>query len=189
MKWSDLQVAQPRLGELAASRLLDPGVVLVVTLRRDGSARLSPVEPFVLDGDLWLSMMWGSTKVGDLLRDPRVLVHSIVTHPDGEAGELKVRGTARQEQDVSVQQRYADAVAEVLPWSPQVGRFHLFSVDIESVSYVRYDNATGDQHVALWPPGRETLRRGTSATTLGEAEDVHDVLVPDVVPDAISDVG
>src|SRR5688572_23540860 len=101
MKWSELQAAQPRLGELAASRLLDPGVVLVVTLRRDGSARLSPVEPFVLDGELWLSMMWGSRKVGDLVRDPRVLVHNVVSRPDAPQGELKVRGSVRHERDVS----------------------------------------------------------------------------------------
>jgi hypothetical protein len=68
-------------------------VLLVVTIRADGTPRLSPVEPFVLDGDLWLSMMLGSRKAADLVRDPRVLVHSIVTNRDGEEGEVKLRGT------------------------------------------------------------------------------------------------
>jgi hypothetical protein len=45
-------------------------VLLVVTIRADGTPRLSPVEPFVLDGDLWLSMMLGARKVADLVRDP-----------------------------------------------------------------------------------------------------------------------
>jgi hypothetical protein len=30
-----------------------------------GSPRLSPVEPLVLDGDLWLSMMWQSRQEYD----------------------------------------------------------------------------------------------------------------------------
>jgi hypothetical protein len=77
--------------------------------------RLSPVEPFVLDGDLWLSMMLGSLKASDLVRDPRVLVHSIVTNRDGEEGEVRLRGTARQHLDEAVQRRYADAVTEALP--------------------------------------------------------------------------
>ena len=77
----DLQDQQPRLGALAHDRLVAPGVLLVATVRRDGTPRLSPVEPFVLDGDLWLSMLLGSLKAADLLRDPRVLVHSIVTEP------------------------------------------------------------------------------------------------------------
>jgi hypothetical protein len=49
-------------------------VVLVATIRRDGTPRLSPVEPFVLEGELWLSMMPASTKAHDLDRDPLVLV-------------------------------------------------------------------------------------------------------------------
>jgi hypothetical protein len=86
MRWSEVEHSQPRLAELGRRRLLAPGVVLVVTIRRDGSARLSPVEPFLMDGDLWLSMMWQSRKAADLLRDPRVLVHSVITNRDGGEG-------------------------------------------------------------------------------------------------------
>jgi hypothetical protein len=144
--------------------------VLVATIRRDGTPRLSPVEPYVLDGDLWLSMMWGSTKALDLRRDPRILVHSVVTGRDGAEGEVKVRGTALAEHDPAVQRRYADAVAGDLGWSPEVGRFHLFAVDIGEITAVRYDTASGDQYVASWPPGREYVRRATSATSVGEPE-------------------
>ena len=177
MRWSDLQDQQPRLGALAHDRLVAPGVLLVATVRRDGTPRLSPVEPFVLDGDLWLSMLLGSLKAADLLRDPRVLVHSIVTGPDGGEGEMKVRGTAVDVLDEARQRRYADAVAAALPWTPEVGRFHLFRVDVDDVTYVRYDNASGDQFVVRWPAGTETVRRGTSATTLGQPEPSSGVLV------------
>lgn len=176
MRWSELRDAQPRLADIAHERLITPGVLLVVTIRKDGTARLSPVEPFVLDGVLWLSMMLGSRKAADLLRDPRVLVHSIITSPSGEEGEVKLRGTARHETEEKVQQRYADAVSAALPWSPDVGKFHLFAVDIAQTTYIRYDNATGDQHVAIWPPGREFWRRATSATSVGEEEPIRDLL-------------
>ena len=179
MRWAEVEQRQPRLAEAAHNRLVDPGVLLVVTIRRDGSPRLSPVEPFLLDGDLWLSMMWQSRKALDLLRDPRILVHSIVTRREGDEGELKVRGSARDETDPQVQRRYAEAVTEALGWRPAVGRFHLFAVDIESVSLLRYDEPTGDQYVATWPPAREVVRRGTTATSVGDPEDHWDILAPD----------
>jgi Pyridoxamine 5'-phosphate oxidase len=179
MKWSELERRQPRLAGLGRQRLLDPGVVLVATIRRDGTPRLSPVEPFVMDGELWLSMLWQSTKAADLARDPRILVHGVVTNRMGEEGEFKVRGHARSEKDRGVQSRYAAAVAQALGWKPDPGRFHLFAVDIDHLSYLRYDEPTGDQYVTQWPPGREYVRRGTTPTSLGQPEPLTAVLMPD----------
>ena len=176
MRWHDLVRRQPRLARVAHDRLLDPGVVLVATVRRDGTPRLSPVEPFVLDGDLWLSMLWQSRKAADLARDPRVLVHSIITSRDGREGEVKLRGQVVAEPDPAVQVRYAAAVGEALGWSPQVGRFHLFRVEVADVTVLRYDDATGDQFVTRWPSGQEFVRRGTSATSVGEPEPRRDLL-------------
>jgi len=176
MRWSEMEDRQPGLAALGRRRLLEPGVVLVATIRGDGTPRVSPVEPLVMDGDLWLSMLWQSRKAADLLRDPRVLVHSVVTGRDGGEGEFKIRGTASAERDLAVQRRYAQEVAGGLGWSPDPGRFHLFAVSIGEVAFIRYDDATGDQHVAMWPPTREFVRRGTSATSVGEPEPVNDIL-------------
>jgi len=176
MHWSELEARQPRLAATARRRLVEPGVLLVVTLRADGTPRLSPVEPFLLEGRLLLSMMWGSLKAKDLERDPRVLVHSIVTNRDGEEGELKVRGAALAVADRDLHERYAAAVGEELGWQPVVGRFHLFDIDLQHVSFLRYDHETGDQHVATWPPAKEHVRRGTSATSVGPPEPVTDLL-------------
>jgi hypothetical protein len=179
MRWSDIEHTQPRLARLAQERLIDPGVVLAATVRRDGTPRVSAVEPFVLAGELWLSMLWQSAKARDLMRDPRILVHSVITSRDGAGGEFKVRGAARAEDDPATQRRYADAVAASLGWNPEPGRFHLFAVDIGQVAFITYDpGGSGDQHVAMWPPGREFIRRGTSATSLGDAEPVSDLIQP-----------
>jgi pyridoxamine 5'-phosphate oxidase-like protein len=179
MRWCELEESQPRLAELGGKRLLEPGVVLVVTIRRDGTPRLSPVEPFLLDGDLWLSMLWQSRKAADLLRDPRILVHSTVTSRDGGDGEFKLRGTAVAEHDPAAQRRYAAAVAAALGWNPQPGRFHLFRIDADEVIFIRYDDATGDQHVARWPAGTEFIRPGTTATSVGDPRPVSEVLATD----------
>lgn len=176
MHWSEMEQTQPRLARLARDRLIGPGVVLVATIRNDGTPRLSPVEPCILDGDLWLSMMWQSTKARDVLRDPRILVHSVVTSRDGAEGEFKVRGTARAEHDPEVEHRYADAVAGSLGWTPQPGRFHLFAVDISQVTFISYDPRSGDQHVAMWPPGREFFRRATSPTSVGDPEPAGEII-------------
>lgn len=176
MRWSELEERQPRLAAKARERLVEPGVLLVVSRRRDGTPRLSPVEPYVLDGRLLLSMLWGSHKARDLQRDPRLLVHSIVTGPEGSEGELKLRGRAVEVSDVELQGHYAAAVSADLGWSPEVGRFHLFEVDLEHVAFLRYDHETGDQFVTTWPPGEELVRRGTTATSLGEPEPYADLL-------------
>lgn len=183
MDWSELERRQPALAGLGRQRLLDPGVVLVATIRADGTPRVSPVEPFVLGGVLWLSMLWRSRKAADLLRDPRILVHSVITNRDGGEGEFKVRGIARAEGDPDVQARYAAAVGASLGWTPEPGRFHLFAVAISQVTFIRYDDATGDQYVVQWPQAREFIRRGTTATSLGEPEPVHDILAPDPEPE------
>jgi hypothetical protein len=177
MRWADFEAAQPKLAEMGREKLARPGVVLVGTIRRDGSPRISPVEPMLWRGDLWLSMLWGSLKARDLERDSRVLVHSIVTGPAGEAGEYKVRGRAAGELDPATQGAFAEAVSEELGWSPEVGRFHLFRVDLDEITFIRYESANGDQFVTRWPGHVEFVRRGTSATSVGPPEPISDLLV------------
>jgi hypothetical protein len=123
-------------------------------------------------------MLWRSAKAVDLEGDPRILVHSVVTGRDGAAGEFKVRGRARVEGDPSVQQQYADEVAAALGWRPVPGRFHLFGVAIADVTYIRYDEPTGDQYVTRWPQSSEYVRRGTSATSVGRPEPQKNLLQP-----------
>src|SRR5205823_7929837 len=102
MRWGEFELEQTTLAELGRHRLGDPGVVLVGTIRRDGSPRLSPVEPLFWNGDLWLSMGWRTRKVADLERDPRILVHSVVIDREGTSGEYKVRGRAVPVDDTEV---------------------------------------------------------------------------------------
>lgn len=176
MRWVDFADDEPSLAELGRRRLAEPGVLLVGTIRLDGTPRISPVEPLLWERDLWLSMLFGSYKARDLQRDPRVLIHSIVTGRDGTPGEFKVRGRAVEESDRAIQEGYAEQIRNQVGWDPVPNRFHLFWVDIDDVTFIRYDDATGDQFVARWPDKREFVRRGTSPTSLGDPEPHHEVL-------------
>lgn len=175
MRWSEFAEDEPRLAELGRKRLIEPGVVLVGTIRRDGTPRISPVEPLLWERDLWLSMLLGSYKAADLHRDRRVLVHSIVTGRSGASGEYKIRGQAVEESSRQVQEGYAEQVRNRIGWDPVPGKFHLFRVDIGDVTFVRYEEASGNQFMTRWPSKREFVRRGTSPTSLGDPQPYHDL--------------
>lgn len=177
MRWTNFARLEPNLAELGRAKLGAPGVVLVGTIRHDGSPRLSPVEPLFWKSDLWLSLGWHTRKAADLQRDARILVHSIVTGREGDAGEYKVRGQALRENDLAMHRDYAQTVKDELGWQPVPGKSHLVRVDVEDVTFIRWDSATNDQYVSRWPAGAEYVRRGTSATSLGEPETIEGLLV------------
>jgi hypothetical protein len=76
---------------------------------------------------LWLSMMPASAKARDLGRDPRILVHSIITGPAAQA-EIMMRGAVRAETGLDLPKRYAAAVRDHLGWEPVPGEFTLSCV-------------------------------------------------------------
>jgi Pyridoxamine 5'-phosphate oxidase len=176
VRWADVKTQQPRLAALGREKLGDAGVVLVGTIRKDGSPRISAVEPFFWRGDLWLPMLLDSLKAKDLLRDPRVLIHNIVTSRDGTSdGEFMLRGHAVSEDDRRVNEEIAAAIASQLPWQPEPGRFDLFRIEIDQVASIRWGDHN-DQYLTRWPPGHEQVRRGTSATSVGDPEPWSELL-------------
>jgi hypothetical protein len=175
MRWSEIAANQPVLGAIAHDKLIKPGALLVGTVTRDGSARISGAEPLVMEDELWLSMMQTSMKARDLHRDPRILLHSLVNGPEA-APEVKVRGSVVEETGRDVQERYAAAAGAELGWRPVVGQFALFRVDVRDVTYIGFDAETGAQHVARWPSGTEYLRPAITPTSLGRPQPVTRLL-------------
>ena|SRR2546423_5870651 len=154
MNWAEFAAAAPELAVTGRDRLLGPGVGLLGTLRRDGSPRISPCELFIVDGELMLGMMWQSRKASDLLRDPRIVVHSAVTNREGTEGDFKLYGRVRDVTDPGVRDRYADTLQEAIDWRP-TEPFHLFALHIESAGYVVFGD---DQHALVWDPDRGMRR-------------------------------
>jgi len=151
VKWETFEVGAPELAQLARMEFERHGMALVGTLRKDGSPRISCVLPYVLDGELYLGMMWRSRKAVDLLRDSRLVLHNPISTNQGDELEISLRGRAVEIDDEKTRQQYVESLPV---WE---GRdFHLFSVDIESVGLIRYER--GEQHVKVWPAGTEFTR-------------------------------
>lgn len=87
-----MELGAPELARLGMARLAAARVALLGTLRLDGSPRISPIEPYHAEGELLIGAMAWTGKVADLRRDPRYVLHSVVTGPDSGEGELKLSG-------------------------------------------------------------------------------------------------
>ena len=169
MNWSELEAATPELAALGKERFDRTGIVLLGSTRRDGTARVSPVEFFFFEGELYLGMMWQSRKALDLLRDPRCAVNSAVIDKNDTAGEFKLRGRAVDVRDADTVERYCRTLKEATGWRPE-GSFHLFRVDIESAHFIKYAE-NGDQLLTEWRPGGPARERRRRWTGSGVADD------------------
>jgi len=149
MNWMEFQERAPEMAAMGLERFRRSGVVLIATLRKDGSPRISPVEPFFISDQLLLGMMWHSMKALDLRRDARCVIHSAVTNAEGKEGEFKLRGKAIELNE----EGYYQTIRE--RWGVQPSTcLHVFSVDIESASFIAYDIGKGEMIVKQWDPQR-----------------------------------
>jgi hypothetical protein len=144
--WRDLELGAPEIARLGMARLNSPRVALLGTLRRDSSPRISPVEPYIAEGQLLVGAMVWSGKAADLRRDPRYALHSAVTDPDSGAGELKLSGAAVE---VS-QDRFDMAGAWWSSWPPD--KAVVFFLGIEEAVFVEWDTEYGSMTVYRWSP-------------------------------------
>jgi hypothetical protein len=113
----------------------------LATLRRDGSPRISGTELQFADGDVRVGMMARSRKALDLLRDPRVAIHSPSVDPPEDPsawpGEGKLAGRA----------------IEVANDDPEDDS-HSFRMDIDEVVFTHINDAGNRLVVESWHPGR-----------------------------------
>ena len=146
--WQQFAAQAPELAALGQTQFARTGLALVGTLRRDGWPRISPVEPFIVEGQLYLGMMWRSVKALDLLRDPRCVVHSTVSDRQGKEGEFKVYGRAIEVNDRDERRRFGDAVYAAIGFRPEEPEFHCFAIAMESVVFSQLRD--GDFHRQVW---------------------------------------
>ena len=135
MRWSEFAEACPEIAALARERLAKGEVVMLGTFGKDGSPRISPVEPDVAAGHLSLGMMWRSRKALDLLCDPRCVVRSAPSdrmNPGPASSSTGRRRTSR----AALRQEYRDAIRARIDWPPAEPSYHLFPLAITAVAYV-----------------------------------------------------
>jgi hypothetical protein len=146
--WRDVELGAPEIAQLGMARLTSARVALLGTLRRDGSPRISPIEPHIVEGQLLTGAMAWSAKASDLRRDPRYVLHSAVTGPDSGEGELKLYGSAAEAgQDL----RDAAADAWWRAWAPE--KAVVFTLHIGKAAFVDWDINRGLMTVHQWSPG------------------------------------
>lgn len=144
MRWDGFEAAAPELAAIGRRRLEERHLCLVGTIRTDGSPRITPVEPYFVDGELMMGMMSGSRKAADLLRDPRISVHSPVTDWGGVEGDVKLYGTAEPVEDRARRLALFAAIDAAHGWEPDPSEpdddpdYHMFAVDITSAGYTRF---------------------------------------------------
>jgi hypothetical protein len=156
MRWDEFQRQCPELAAMAGERFAADQLVMLGTLRRDGSPRISPCEVDTAAGDLFLGMMWRSPKALDLLRDPRIVVHSVTCNREGTDGDIKLYGRAVAVDDPGLRTAFRTAIKARIDWAPEEGTYHLFALDLDSAGYLRFEGE--EKEIWAWDPARG-LRR------------------------------
>jgi hypothetical protein len=140
VRWRDVEEEAPELAARVREAFARGKHATMATLRADGSPRISGTEvEFTDDGQLRLGSMAGAVKARDLLRDPRVAVHSPTAEPGEDGadwpGEAKVAGRA---------------VAR----PPGEDGSHAFDLDLQEVVGTGLDEARSALVIQSWHPGR-----------------------------------
>jgi Pyridoxamine 5'-phosphate oxidase len=151
VSWADFAHEQPDLARRGEALLEATGLCMLGTLRANGYPRISPVEPLLHEGQLYLGMMWQSRKARDLLRDPRCVVHNAHADKNGTDGDFKLYGLARDVRDPGERERYCRALQAKIGWRPENDEFHLFKVDVTEVGWFRVVNQAHETEA--WRPG------------------------------------
>jgi hypothetical protein len=118
----------------------------MATLRRDGSPRISGTEMQFTLGEVWFGSMGGALKARDLLRDPRVAIHSGTVDLELQRGDAKIAGRAIEVRDAALWRAVNGEET-----SPPDGAY-LFRIEVSEVVLTRVD---GDELVIeSWTPAR-----------------------------------
>jgi hypothetical protein len=145
--WGTLELGAPEIADRGLARLNATRVALLGTVRRDGAPRISPIEPYLVAGQLLVGAMASSRKAADLRRDPRCVLHSAVTSPDSGEGEFKVYGSALEVGD-DLRGAAVDAWWSAWP----ADRAVVFSLHIEQAVFIDWDIEHGVMAVHRWSP-------------------------------------
>jgi hypothetical protein len=156
MNWDELETAAPDLARAGRERLERTRVALLGTVRRDGSPRISPVEPVFAAGHLLFGVM-RSAKGGDLQRDARCTLHSSVSDPDGTEGEFKLFGRAVEVEDPAVRDA-GDGWWKSYP--PDAS--NVYSLAIESAALVSWNFDSMTYELTRWTGDAGLTRRSVT---------------------------
>ncbi len=153
--WSEAERAAPELAAAVRGRFEAHGLAILATIRRDGSPRVSGVEPLFALGELWLGMMPGSRKGADLCGDPRCALHSATTDKNVTEGDAKINGRAAVVTGTESLDAYQAAWAAATA-TPVPKPFTLFRIDVTGLSMI---GVAGEElTIDFWREGEQPRR-------------------------------
>jgi hypothetical protein len=145
--WNEIEAAEPEFAKTVRGLFDAHKHKVLATLRRDGSPRVSGIELEFRDGDLWFGTMPGSLKGADLLRDPRLALHSASEDPPEDQkswpGDAKLSGRAVEITDPG-------ALDEIYTEARAPAGSHLFRVDITEVVHTRVGDPADHLVINFW---------------------------------------
>jgi hypothetical protein len=155
VSWQALEAGAPELARSGRGRFERTRVALLGTIREDGGPRISPIEPFLLRGQLVFGVM-ASPKWDDLRRDARCVLHSSISDVNGSEGEFKVYGQALPTHDPAI-------LDEPTAWWASRSRdgHAVFAVEIAEAVLVSWDLGQNRMRTSRWSAGagaREATR-------------------------------
>lgn len=156
VSWSDLAAAAPDFAARVQHRLDAHVHKTLATLRADGSPRISGIETFIVDGELWVGSMPGARKAADLRRDPRFALHSGSADPPGWEGDAKLSGRAAEVTDPARRREVFGRRSGDPPPAPEAA--DLFRLGIAEAVLVSLNAARDRLVIELWRPGRPVVR-------------------------------
>lgn len=151
--WREFTEAAPRIATIFTRRHLATGnLCMLGTLRSDGFPRISPVEPRVFEGEMWIVGMPDTMKFRDLARDPRFCLHTATVDTQVQDGDAKVWGLVEDVQDAALHQRFAAALFEETGFDLRGKEFAPFlAARLTGASAVEVGG--GHLDVTIWRPG------------------------------------
>ena len=151
--WSEFSQAAPRIAEIFTRRhAATRSLCMLGTNRADGFPRISPMEPRVFEGELWIGGMPDTSKFDDLVADPRFTLHTATVDPWVADGDAKVWGRVEDVGDADLHRRYADALFAETGFDLRGEQFqHLFRAVLVGAASVEV--ADGHLDITTWRAG------------------------------------
>jgi hypothetical protein len=148
--WAEIEAAETEFVATVRERL-DAGVhKTIATLRADGGPRISGIEIFFAEGELWFGSMPGARKAVDLQRDPRFALHSASSDPPAWKGDAKLSG--RAEEIVEPERRLR--IFRTRGSDPPSPDAQLFRAEIADMVFTALNEAGDRLVIEHWHEGR-----------------------------------
>lgn len=153
--WSEFADAAPAIATIFTRRHAAAGnLCMLGTIRADGSPRISPIEPRIFEGELWIVGMPNTQKYRDLARDPRFCLHTATVDTMVTEGDAKLWGTVHDVQDRALHEGFAVELYEESGLDLRGEKFEPFyAADITSASAVEVKDDHMD--VTIWKLGEK----------------------------------